>query len=71
MKGVTGSNGDGNSKTRHFTKIVSFFINNIINHCYFIQFTIEMMKLINNLMKKFLRFEKTRIIMTAIPTLNV
>ncbi len=51
MKGATNNDGNNNSKTRRPTKIVSFSINIIIGHRYFIELTIEMMKLIKNLLK--------------------
>lgn len=46
-EGDIGSN--GNSKPRH-PKIVSFSINNITGHSYSIQLTIEIMKLVKNLL---------------------
>ena len=57
MERTTSSDGDN---TRHFTKIVSFSINNITGHGYFIQLITKMLKLMNNLMKKFLRPKKPR-----------
>ena len=70
-EGVTGSNGNGNSKTRPFTKIVSFSINNITSHNYSMQLTTKMMKLMNNLIKKFWRPKKTKAMGTVILTLNI
>ena len=67
-EGVTGSNGNGN---RRFIKIVSFSINNITDYDYFMQLTTEMIKLMNNLTKKFLRLKKTRATAITIPTPNV
>ncbi len=50
MEGDTGSNSNGNSKTRCPTKIVSFSINNITGHGYSMQLTIKMMELMKNLL---------------------
>ena len=68
MEGDIGSVGNSN---RRSIKIVSFSINDITGYGYSIQLTTEMMKLINNLMKIFLRPKKTKATATATPTPNV
>ena len=71
MEGATGSDGNSNSKTRCPTKIVNFFINNITGHGYFMQLITEMIKLMKNLIKKFLKAQETRATVIATPTPKV
>lgn len=63
------SNGNGNSKTK-CPKIVSFSINNIIDHDYFMQFIIKLIKQKNLLRFKQLKTTKT-IVVGAKPTPNI
>ena len=70
-KRITGSNSNNNSKTRPCTKIVSFSINDISSYGYSIQLTTKMIKLMKNLMKKFLKPKETRAMATTTPTLNI
>ena len=70
-KGVTDSNSNSNSKTRCLIKIVSFLINKIIGYSYSLQLITKIIKLIKNLMKKFLMSKKTRVKVTVIPISNI
>lgn len=51
IEGVTGSDSNGNSKTTHLTKIMSFSINDITDHDYSIQLMTPMIKLMKNLFR--------------------
>ncbi len=70
MERVTGSDGDGSSKTRGPTNIVSFSINDITSDGYSKQLSTEMIKLIKNLWE-LKQPEATRAMATATPTLNI
>ena len=52
MEGVTSSNGNGNGKLKHPTQIISFSINYITDHSYFMQIITQIIKLIKNLIEK-------------------
>lgn len=70
-KGVIRRDGNGKSRTQYLTKIISFSINNITGHGYYIQLRTKIMRLIKNLMKIFLRLKETGMTTTETQILNV